>query len=423
DPNEAHAAALEAWLAAGADTADADLATGAARIGLPPDLLDRPLSALSSGQGVRAALLPLAARPHDAILLDEPTNHLDAGGRALLDDLVGAHQGALVVASHDRTFLAAHADRIVELDPRGGAPQVFAGGWDAYEREQAAARRGAQEAFDQATARRDELVAAERETRRRAAATRGRIHGAPRDGDKHVKEWFSMRADGVEARGATVGARAARIEIPDKPWKERPLTLELTAAEQRSRYVVALEGATVQRGAWTSPVFDVEIAAGERILLRGANGSGKSTLLGALGGTLPLASGIRDCGPQAVVSVLGAVEEALASEQVLVDAVRALTGLDPAPARGRLAQVGLLAELADRPASTLSPGERTRAELAVLGARRTTCLLLDEPSNHLDLRALEALEAALDGWPGALVVATHDEAFAERLRPTRELVL
>lgn len=415
----AHAAALEQWLAVGGATADADLDRAADRIGLPPGALDRARSTLSSGQGARAGLLPLAARPVDALLLDEPTNHLDIAGRAMLSDLLTAHRGALVVASHDRELLAELADRIVELHPRGEAPSFYGGGWDAYERERDHAARHAQEAYDSAVAKRAELQAAEREIRRRAAATRSRVNATRRDNDKHSREWFSARADGVAARGRVVGERASRVEIPGRPWTDAPLALELTPEEQRAPYVVSLEQAVVQRGSWALPPVDLAVAAGERLLLRGANGSGKTTLLRALAGTQPLVSGGRRQGSGAVVTVLGAVEESLRSGEPVAAVVRELTGLQPTEARSRLALVGLGADQAGRPACTLSPGERTRAELAVIAAQRTTCLLLDEPSNHLDLRSLEALEAALDGWPGAVVLATHDARLAERLRPTR----
>ena len=105
------------------------------------------------------------------------------------------------------------------------------------------------------------------------------------------------------------------------------------------------------------------------------------------------------------------------------EAVRDLTGAEEAPARTALARFGLACAEVVRPAGTLSPGERTRAELAVLSLLRPTCLLLDEPTNHLDVGSLQTVEAALAGWPGALVVATHDELLRETLALEREVRL
>jgi ATPase subunit of ABC transporter with duplicated ATPase domains len=125
----------------------------------------------------------------------------------------------------------------------------------------------------------------------------------------------------------------------------------------------------------------------------------------------------------AVVAELGQSREALGAERPLRDAVAALTGLERGAAHTALAAFGLEADTAGRAASTLSPGERTRAELAVLAHRRASCLLLDEATNHPDVDSLETLQRALADWPGALIVATHDRRLRTGLGLEREVRL
>ncbi|ADB54099.1 ABC-F family ATP-binding cassette domain-containing protein [Conexibacter woesei] len=424
DAIDGHAEALLRWVTLGGADAEARLAAAADQLGLAPELLDRPLRTLSGGQAARAGLAALRTSRFDVVLLDEPTNHLDADGLDRLTQLLAERDGGIVLVSHDRALLAAAAREIVALDARTGKATAYAGGWDAYERERDAARERAFSEHADALAKRTQLTAASTEARRRSATTTRKINRRPSDGDKHVKEWFASRADGVAHRASVIAKRAERVEVPDKPWQDRPLRLRLTAAERRGGAVVELSGAVVRRASFALGPLDLELRHGDRVLLSGPNGSGKSTLLAALIGDLPLDAGSRRVGPGAVVAQLGQERDRLARDpRPLAAAVRELTGLGEADARTALASYGLEADAAERPADTLSPGERTRAELAVLAHRRATCLLLDEPTNHLDVASLETLETALDAWPGALVVATHDRRLRAALRLERELAL
>jgi ATPase subunit of ABC transporter with duplicated ATPase domains len=151
----------------------------------------------------------------------------------------------------------------------------------------------------------------------------------------------------------------------------------------------------------------------------GRNGSGKTTLLAALSGALPLTAGRRVLGRGVV---FGELDQTRARFSVNEPLVRAFGGPEE-PARTLLAKFGLGADDVLRPARTLSPGERTRAQLAYLAARGANCLVLDEPTNHLDLPAIEELERALDRFPATVVLVTHDRRLLERFGATREVEL
>jgi len=180
--------------------------------------------------------------------------------------------------------------------------------------------------------------------------------------------------------------------------------------------VAALEHAILRRGGFELGPVELEIRDQERVLLAGPNGCGKSTVIAALAGRLEPSRGRAK--RTAGYEVGQERTTLLAGDGSLVSVTRAVADLD---ARAALAAIGLDSETVQRPVASLSPGERTRAELATATAAGARLLLLDEPTNHLDIEALQALEAVLEQWPGALVVATHDARLRDGLRIDRTL--
>ncbi len=416
DVVEAHGRALEEWLARGGADVDARLDQAAAAGGLDAALLARPAAELSGGQRARAMLAAVEAARSEVLLLDEPANHLDAAGLARLRGLLTARAGGLVLVAHDRELLAAVSNHVVELDSHTGAAREFAGGWAAYETERDRARRRVEEAHERAVAERDRLRSREQAMRGRSAGVRRR---SAAESDKHIRHHMRQSAQrSADGLASGIARRAERIEIPDAPWESAAPALPFTAGGSRAGVVAALRGAVLTRGGFSLGPLDLEVRDGDRVLLSGPNGSGKSTVIAALAGRLEPVRGRAQRIDGAVAEVGQERGSLLARDSPdLVSAVRAHAGLGEREARAALAAMGLDKVLVARPPGTLSPGERTRAELAAATAAGARLLLLDEPTNHLDIEALEALETALAGWPGALVVATHDA----RLRDGLEL--
>jgi ATPase subunit of ABC transporter with duplicated ATPase domains len=210
-----------------------------------------------------------------------------------------------------------------------------------------------------------------------------------------------------------------RVEAVEKPFEPWELHLELEPARRGGDLVIRLEGAVVQRGGFRLGPVDLDVHRGDRLVVAGRNGSGKSTLLAALTGAIPLEAGRRLLGTGTVLGELEQARDRFSVDAPLLEAF----GGPHQQARTLLAKFGLGADDVLRPARTLSPGERTRAQLALLSEQGVNCLILDEPTNHLDLPAIEELEAALAGYPGTIALVTHDRRLLETFAPTRTIDL
>ena len=418
---QAYGDALEHWLALGAADLEDRLVEVAARVGLAVDT-NRPLGSLSGGQAARAALVAVLLSRHDVLLLDEPTNDLDARGTELVVDFVTGHAGPVLVASHDRTFLDRVATAVVELDLPQRAVHHHTGGWSEYAAERELRRRHAWESYERYAADRDHL---ETQARQRADwAAKGR-RDAARSGepDKHLRERFRARADRQGARSARLARAADRLETVEQPRKEWQLRYSVSSGAPSADVVATLDAAELVRGDFRLGPVDLVLERGDRVLLAGDNGSGKSTLLAGLLGELPLAGGRSSLGARVRIGVLDQRRGLLDSDDSVVEVVRTALGgdRDRGEVRTLLAKFGLGSEHVDRPALTLSTGERTRGLMALFQAREVNLLVLDEPTNHLDVTAIEQLESALAAYDGTLVVVSHDQTFIEAVGLTRRL--
>ncbi|MFE9954658.1 ABC-F family ATP-binding cassette domain-containing protein [Micromonospora sp. NPDC005299] len=419
--DDAYATALERWLDLGGADLDERAEQVAAELGLHVDL-DHPMTGLSGGQAARAGLASLLLSRYDVFLLDEPTNDLDLAGLDRLERFVTGLRAGTVLVSHDREFLTRTVTRVMELDLHQGQVNHFGGGYAAYLEEREVARRHAREEFEEYAGTRAQLEARARTQRSWMEKGVKNARRKATDNDKIGRKFRSESSEKQAAKARQTERLIERLEVVDEPRKEWELRMEIAAAPRAGAVVAALRGARVRRGDFTLGPVDLQIDWADRVAITGANGSGKSTLLAALLGRLPLDEGHAALGPGVVVGEVDQARGLFLGDQPLLDAFgAAVPELSPADVRTLLAKFGLRAEHVLRPAATLSPGERTRAALALLQGRGVNLLVLDEPTNHLDLPAIEQLESALAGYPGTLLLVTHDRRMLDAVSVNRRL--
>jgi len=413
-------------------TLEARIEAALAEAGLPSLSLHRPIVSLSGGERTRLALARLLIEAPDLLLLDEPTNNLDRDGRQAVAQFLERWQGGVLVASHDRALLE-RVDRIVELTPIGIS--IFGGAWSAFAEAREAARARAADDLDRASdalrnTERTLQKAREKKARRDKAGRAWRAKGIE---DKMFMDREKERAENSAARdgqlaGRLLGERTEALEMARAQVEIlTPLSIDLPRTHlPGGRELIALKDVVVafgERHLFGPLSFDVR--GPERIAVRGANGSGKTTLFRLLTGELKPASG--DVGRRTDrIAVLDQHIGLLDSGLSILDNLRRLNPeLSANEAHAALARFAFRNRAALQIAATLSGGERLRAGLACVFARPRPpfLLLLDEPTNHLDLASIEELENALQGFDGALIAVSHDEAFLQAIGIGREIVL
>jgi ATP-binding cassette subfamily F protein 3 len=357
-------------------------------LGFADEQLERPLASFSGGEITRASLARALAGDPDLLLLDEPTNHLDVASLEWLERELQTLDAAVVLVAHDRWFLEAVGTAVLELD--NGKSTFFAGPWHAYRQEMAA------RASLQATmAKRQE----EELERLEHFVARFRYGTKARQAQSRLKQIDRLQATRVEAPKAK--ARGLGFEFLKPPRSGR------TVVEARG-LVLSVPGRDLVREG------DFAIERGEHVALVGPNGAGKTTLLETIVGTRKVQSGELRTGHGVEIAYFSQHERELDERGSVLDCAAGATKLPRSQAQallGRFAFSGLDAQ--EKPVAALSGGERRRLALAIVVASGANFLVLDEPTNHLDLESREALEVALERFPGTLLLVSHDRALLD----------
>jgi ATP-binding cassette subfamily F protein 3 len=373
-----------------------DRAAAALRgLGFREPELDRPLDTFSGGELTRASLARTLAGDPDLLLLDEPTNHLDVESLEWLERELASLDTAVLLVAHDRWFLESVTTAVLELD-RGRA-LFFDGPWHQWRRERAA--RAA------AAARTAERVGEDIERLERFVARFRYKKSKAKQAQAKLTQIARLEKERTAAKG----------ELESLTRRRRTLGFEFLRPERSGRIVLEADGLDLVAG--DKRLLDdatLVLERGEHVALVGPNGSGKTTLLETLlghrepaGGTIRLGHGVRP-------AYFSQHDVELDERGSVLQCAMAMTGLQRPQAQALLGRFLFSGwDEHEKPVTALSGGERRRLSLAVVVASGANLLVLDEPTNHLDLESREALEAALEAFPGTVLLVSHDRALLD----------
>ncbi|MBL7198986.1 MAG: ABC-F family ATP-binding cassette domain-containing protein [Anaerolineae bacterium] len=405
----AYAEALERFETAGGYGARSQIDAVLAGLGLDAIEQDMPVQHLSGGQKTRLGLARLLLEQPQLLLLDEPTNHLDIEALEWLEQFLAEYKGAILIVSHDRTFLNRTVTTILELDPLTHTVAPYSGNYSEYAaaKERERGRHWASYKDQQDRIRRYQRAITGFETYARGIE-RGTIDFGPRK----IAKGIARKATVQRRRLERLIESEEHIEKPKRTWQ---MKLDFADTPSSSQDVLVLEELSMGYGdLLLFQDANLTLRAGERVVLTGPNGSGKTTLLRIVMGEMePLGGRVR-LGPSVRVGYYSQEQEGLDEAADAFGEIRRVAPMDDTETRGFLHRFLFSGDDVFVPIRALSLGERARLAMAKLVASGCNLLILDEPINHLDIPSREQFEQGLSEFEGTVLAVVHDRYFIER---------
>lgn len=400
---------------------DKELQSFLGKLSIDPNDFERPLCTLSGGLRAKIALLPLFFFRADVFLLDEPTNNLDLPGLLFLEQKVIKSSSSFLIVSHDRKFLDRIVSKTIEIDEFSHTTTIYDGGFTVYLREREKRIEHQWQRYKEYEQEANRLLESARKQKEKAQKGKSKSKHT-KDKDKLSHGYAEERSRRTTDAAKSLKKRLEQLEKVEKPRIRLPLRLNFEVAERSGDIVFELQKVLKKKGCFSLGPIDLTVSYGMRIAILGPNGSGKTTLLKIFTENDTSDSGMIKIGSRVNIGYLPQ-ELNLTPDKTLLTEFLSQSPLDETTGRKLLNRFGLEETDVNKRIKDLSPGERSRLILAILMSQRPNCLILDEPSNHLDLEALTQLEKALMKYSGTLIIVSHDRYLLDRIPFTTTFVL
>ncbi|WP_276357937.1 ribosomal protection-like ABC-F family protein [Cohnella caldifontis] len=411
---ERYGESLEAYEALGGYAWETETERALQRVGLPPETWELPFVSLSGGQQTRAGIARLAALRPKVLTLDEPTNHLDMETIDWLQNWVRDYPGTVIMVSHDRAFLDAAADRIVELTPTG--TMSYKGNYTAFREQKELERKTQMALYRKQELEKEAIVEAIRmysQWYAKASRDAAKIGGA-------AKPYYAARANKHTARYHAKEKELERLEKNrvEKPRDAEQLRVAFREGTFEAKTLLQATDLAFRYEGREQPVLrggSLTLNRGDKLAVVGPNGAGKTTLLKLLLGELAPTSGAVVRHPALRIGYFSQQLEHLDGDETVLDSLLRVPDMTMTFARTILGCFLFSGDAAFKRIADLSMGERCRVAFLQLYFSGANLLVLDEPTNYLDIDTRERMEEALAAYPGALAAVSHDRYFLRKV--------